>query len=903
MLFILLIFGLRREGVTKRKDEGARGRSNLRMKYKFPNHFPILAKKILRLKKNISPILLTLLLGLVTISATAQSWSQKFNLGVTYSSLNEQSRLASVFNLLASNNNKNVNNLRLQLTFGMHFSLSKTANGQVVLHYSGYGQHINGDIFFRSFKVDTLLLPKEISVEFLLLKDNHLISTLNREISTDKGEIILQLPENVSLSELSVDMQVKQMVCTQKAYARFLQTAGLINHYYGYDKIMQEMSRLLMETSEANHPPAASFFLNYVALSRLRNYVKQHNFTVRLHLGQYDPLNFDKTFKALLRRQIRMTTLSQQMLQLNSSPDFPDKEKFTHAYVALSLKAVSLSNEHQPYVATSFNEYARVFAGNNEAAFVRQAAAYYDQNSKPGQATVPQEIYKYFIDVASLKIRQQSFVSALNFLSDAVYFENHFPGVKRIAQFDKCLIGARDGLAASYLKVAAVAAERNDNQLVSKYIQKASQSLKTYNNLIKPPAITPCYSQYAGEMLQMAETSLKQGYFHKARALLDTAYLACNKLPGIDSLRTTVCEKLLKHRLDISRKLLEQNHIIAARDTLLQIAKDYPGLCPYNSKLTQNKDVTETATAIFQQTISEGARLHNQSRNVQAIAYLNSATELQRTFSLTGPPQLDTLIAETTVPYILSIMEKANLEIWKKHFQKADSIFRLAQSLSLRYRVSENNEIKNTLDALSVKIKMAGCQWKQEKIARLFTQINQEVKAYQMAAAKSYFLKAKKLYAGAGSCHWDRSQMNGAFNTYENLFRFADEYHRLTLQLFEKGFAAVLPDFVKLEQQYQSGHLEKFDLPFTGLYQFIQSQHSESLVIKTVHYFIRNKNFTEALRYLQLSENPAKAKTEQKQIAREFVKTGILPQDTLFEEPELAVFARTYRKDFTAKAK
>ncbi len=40
-----------------------------------------------------------------------------------------------------------------------------------------------------------------------------------------------------------------------------------------------------------------------------------------------------------------MTTLSQQILQTDLSPDFTDKEKFTHAYVALSIKAVSLSNE------------------------------------------------------------------------------------------------------------------------------------------------------------------------------------------------------------------------------------------------------------------------------------------------------------------------------------------------------------------------------------------------------------------------------------------------------------------------------------------------------------------------------------------------------------------------------
>lgn len=852
------------------------------------------------MKKTIFPILLTLLVGFVTISAMAQSWNQKFNPGITYSSLNEQSRLASVFNLLASNDNKNVNNLRLQLTFGMHFSLSKTADGQVILHYSGYGLHINGDVFFRNFKVDTLLLPEKLSVKFLLLKDNRLVSTLNREISTDKGQIILPFPENISLSKLSVGMQVKQMAYTQKAYTRFLQTAGLINNYYGYTKIMQEMPRLLMETSEASQPPAASFFLNYVALSRLKNYIQQHNFTARLHLGQYDPLSFDKTFKAIIRRQIRMKTLSQQQLQQDPPSGLEGKEIFTRGYVALSIKAVALSQEQQPYIATSFSEFARLFSNNNEAAFVRQAATYYDQNSKPGQATTPEEIYKYFIEAASLKIRQQSFVPALDFLSDAVYFENHFPGVKRTAQFNKGLIDARDGLAVSYLKVATVASEKNDNKLANKYIQKASQSLKAYNNRIKSPTSTPCYSQYAGKMLHMAEKAMAQDHFHRALSLLGTARAACSRLPAIDSLRLQVYGKLMEHRLSTSRHLLEQGDLAASRDTLLKITKDYPSL---SGKAGRDKDITNMAKAIFFQTIEKGTRLHTQNRNEQAIDFLSSATQLQHTFSLPASQQLDTLIAQTTVPYILSIADEANLEIWKKHFQKADSIYRLAQSLSLRYRVSENNEIKNAFNALSVKIKVAGCQWKQEEISRLFIQANRAVKAYQMAAAKSYFLKARQLYAHAGSCQPNKQQTDSTFGVYEKLFRFTDEYHRLTLQLFDKGFTAVLPGFVKLEKQYQAGHLEKFGLPFTGPYPFVRSQRSERLTMEAVHYFIQNKAFAEALRYLQLSGNIAKAKSQQKQIAMGLANKGIQPRSLFLTQPEWASFAKMYRKALAAKGK
>jgi len=854
------------------------------------------------LKKNIFPILLTLLFGFVTISATAQSRNQKFDFAITYSSLNKQGKLASVFNLLASNNNKNVNNLRIQLSFEMHFHFSKTANGQLILHHSGYGQQMTGNVLFRDFKVDSLLLPEKLAVELLFYNNNSLIDTLNRTISLAKGRVVLPFTGTIALSALSVKMKVNRVIYTSNNYHRFLQTAGLINHYYGYDKIMQEMPRLLMGTSGADQPPASHFFLNYVMLTRLENYVRRHNFTQRLHLSQKDPLGFNKTFKTIIRRQIRMETLSQQQLQ-QDSPSVKDKESFSRGYVALSIKALALSQEQQPYIATSFSEFAQLFPNNKEADFVRQIQTYYDQNKPSGQATVSQEIYKYFIDASSLKIHRQSFVRALYFLVNAAYFENHFPEVKRTTKFDSCLIYARDGLATSYLKVALMASENNDIQLSDRYKKKASRSLNTDHTTISSPKDTPCYPHYSREMLRMAEASLEQGYFHKALSFIHTAHLACHKLPGVDSLRATICEKLLSQRLAVSRKLLNQSNLIASRDTLLQVAKDYPGLCPSNIKLTQNKYVTETATAIFQQIVSAGAQLHVQNRNVQAITYLSSATHLQRIFSLPESPQLNTLIAETTIPYILSIANKANMEIWKKHFQKADSIYRLAQNLSRHYGLAKNKKIENRLDGLSVKIKVAGCQWKQEEISHLFTQTNRAVRAYRMAAAKSYFLKAKQFYAHADSCQEDKKQTDSAFLMYETLFRFTEDYHELTSQLFSKGFAAVLPGFVKLEQQYRVHHLKKFGLPFTGLYPFVQRQHSEQLTMEAVHYFIQNYEFSKALRYFQLSGNVAKAKSEQKQIALGLVSNNIQPRSLFLSQPAWAYFAKIYRKALSSKVR
>jgi len=66
--------------------------------------------------------------------------------------------------------------------------------------------------------------------------------------------------------------------------------------------------------------------------------------------------------------------------------------------------------------------------------------------------------------------------------------------------------------------------------------------------------------------------------------------------------------------------------------------------------------------------------------------------------------------------------------------------------------------------------------------------------------------------------------------------------------------------------------------------------------MEAVQYFIRQKEFNSALRYVQLSENPVKAKTEQKQIATGFAQNGLTPGSRLLQDPAFAYFAKVWRK-------
>ncbi len=810
--------------------------------------------------------------------------------------------MASVFNQIAVNNNKSVLSLKLNLSLKAVLSLQETKDGIPLLRYQVKLQKISGSTRFRSFSIDSLLVPEKVLAEIRVYKNNLLLDSLVQVISLNQQQILLPVSYKTPLNELYVTFFVRKIIYTGNNRLRFARTAAEINHYYGYYRIIKKLPNILHE-SAALHPPASQVFINYVALTRLVHYIHAHHFPQRLHLARKDPLHFRRNFAAVLRKQTRMKTLSEEILDGNKPTPFMDKVVFARTYAGLSMQAVALAKEQQPFTAASFQEYARIFPNNGEKDFITTLMHYYDRNDPPGRATVAQEIYKAFIDAASLYVRKQSYVTALDFLSNAAYLEHAFTEVKCVPGFDTLLVQARDGLGSSYLKVAVIAVRSGDDRLASGYLKRAAKSLKYHHETIPPPKTAVCYTNTAEGFTNFAASAAQNSHYRQALKLLSAANKACPQLPSSIALKETVCTKMLEKKMEIIRTLLQQNQTKNAYNILLNAETEIPAICGSPSDSIGKEQMKESAGKVFDQLLGKSRKLLTQGDIREVMAHLRKASLLQNRFLLRPSPLLDSLIGHAIEPYILSLTQDARLEIWKKHFQKADSIYRQAQDLSLLYRISNNNDIRSTLNALSDKIEIAGCQWKQEEISRLFTQANRSIKAYQIDAARSYFLKAKALHAGITSCHQNNKQLKSTFATYEELFRFADEYHRLTQQLFSKGFVAVLPGFVKLDKQYHDWHLKKFGLPFTGLYPFIKGQHSEKLIMEAVRYFIQKKEYDHALRYLQLSENPAKAKTEQKQIALGMAHTEFTPESRQLQTPAFACFAKTYRKARLAKRK
>ena len=854
------------------------------------------------MKKRIFPILLLLLFGLMTPFASAQSWNHSFSFQIDYAHLPQNSKLGTALNFVADNNGVSVYSLHLNLSYLAQLTLSDSKAGIPVLRYKVSLQKVSGSTRFHDFDIDTLLAPSGIEAVIRVYRHQKLLDSLNQFLTLNNGQVLLPVSGKTPLSSLYITFDIVRLIYTEADYQRFNRLSNEINHYYGYRQIMKDLPDILLKTNDI-HPDATVLFYNSVALTRLAGHIRTHHFATRLHLNKKDPMHFRRAFAAMLRKRTRMKTLLEEAVKSGKPVPAMERVTFAGLYASLSMKAINLSKQYQPYISGSFREYARIFPTSNEMNIVAQASRYYDRDENVAQATVSGEIYRDFVDAASLYAREKAYVASLDMLSNAACFEKNFAVVDRIPEFDSLLTAARDGLAASYLKVARIAFQHHNALLANQYLKKAFGSLQAHKKLVPAFSHPVCYRQFSKGMQQMALDEEENFRFKRAIYYLDKADWACRGNAETSLLRRDVCRKMFDKELQVLEGLMQDNSVRVVYDSLLVFSRMYPELCHDSLIVLHNARVQKLASDVFQLLLEQSKRFWEKEEVLETMQDLNFAGNLQRRFSLPPSQELDSLLKQTTVSYILTIADEASLEVWRKNFNKADSVYKVCLALGHRYKVEDNPAIQEKLRVLADKINVDGCRWHLEQAGILLKKAGSDIRNYRVDDAKSLYLKARQYYDQSLSCRKNATRTGSLLAAYKNFFQFAESYHKLTEQLFQSGFQAVLPRYARLDSLYHRQHLEQFGFPYNGVYDFVRKQHADRLTIAAVGYYLQHKSFETAFRFLQLLEHPELAKREQRSIAAGFAGQNRIPPQEILQNPAFATFAKAYTKALAEKKK
>ena len=833
-------------------------------------------------------IFLLLGLSLTALVTGAQTLTMHQQVRLVYGGEQASQNINSVLQILAVNNGLNIYQLSLDVACDFRQSLSAISSDSLKIQFHFLNKKLSGSTAFRDFYLDSLLMPDRLEINLSLGNGHQPVNVGDYWMLFDTGSIVIPKPFD---SYLIFDVKIKKLDYSAQRLKKILAVTSLMNHYYGYDKLLQNLDADISRRTGKLQPDVADVFASSQALIRLKGHEARYDLVSKLHLETKDPLGFTVLFNKTIRLLTRMQSLTAQILRSKQDADGKNRENFSRAFVDISIHALSMAQNYQPYIANSFNEFAAL-ADTNGFYQLGQIGKYFDGSMLKGQETVSELICKRFIDAAAIENKQDNFVNALLLLDNAKLISDSFH-VKLIEQWTCERQRAVEGMAVSYLKVAESALLHANDSIAESYVLKAKESMNVYGkNDVGDPL--PFFPEYGNQLFSLARVEIRQNRFDKAFYFLKQSSEA---MPGnlTDDFKNS-CNTVVLHHLKVFDGFMQEAKIYKAEIELQKcrtVLDAFPDFYANSDKIKQ--EVFKRADELYAGFLRAGDNSFKMKHVYAAAGFLFAADKLRKQFPGLPAEAWNEMANKSLVPYVLSVANKAQLEIWAQRPQNALKIYRRADSISNVFQIKDNQTVTNALEKLKDKIGKTTCINLQNQVEKLYRNAEIRLDAHQIPEAESLYQKAWKLTEnGAGKNCFSPRKVKNARDLYESVTSFSKQYHVFIQNLFDKGFSAVLPQYAALDQSYQKLQLGKMQYPYTDLFHFVENQHSATRAENVLHFFLEQKSYQKAFRYLRLLHRwniePKILNQYQKLIARGFAEKGIDISESKSDEPWLSDF-------------
>jgi hypothetical protein len=350
----------------------------------------------------------------------------------------------------------------------------------------------------------------EVPVELLLAGGVFALSEIN--ISID------------SLAKLRARIEIEKFIYTEEQWKVFQIKSRLINLYYAYNEILTGLIEKYRKEGIQRNQASSRVFLAWHEISRINKYISSHEFSKNLNLDKNDPLDFLSNFNKSVRLEKRANTLFDQVLNLKSKSSPLGKKNYCQGLTELSETYDKLSELHQPYIASGFNEVVRLFQDEQQFERIRQVADFYDVFTKIDSISTPQRIYDNYIKSAVNTNEVEKFVLTLDLLYNAALISNNFPEIKKSALQNQVYAKTLDGLMSAYLHVAIMAYTAGSFDMADLYYQKAMDIYRLHQVNLEGEALSPdSFLNYIELQVDLAYGFMSDKKFQEGLRLVDRA--------------------------------------------------------------------------------------------------------------------------------------------------------------------------------------------------------------------------------------------------------------------------------------------------------------------------------------------------------------------------------------------
>ena len=768
--------------------------------------------------------------------------------------VSKESNSKQILTDLALGNNKDTKATFIKIYYSLESKINIIANNNIELNLRFNKPNIIGDINYRNFKVDSLLIPDYVNIivrvnyrENSIYNRQHLVPIKGVKLILDSKAI-----SNES-KDYSLNIEVMSFEFSEADLDKFNQMLKLINHYYGYSSLLESLNKKSKTKSYQNRAEASEIFIQWHETSRASAQSKKLELNRLLNLKTFDPEKYVKKSKELERHNKRSTTLLNQTLETELNKGFiADKQKYIQKLISLSKIYYDDSKSHQPYIAGSYSDIILLSQKAGELETIAHISNYYDNYAYGNQKTIKTSLYEGFIADARYYLDKSKNNMALLQLKNAAFIQEYF-GLPKSELYSSTLAETLNGMIKSFLKVSNMAFKSNNFKMAEDYYLNAEKVFADNIELFRETDIkaTP-FSIYIGAQKDLAKIFIEDYKYQEAEILLEN----CEKIIREKNLADDIeINKLLNRAYNgvFSSKLSKAQGMasndLGAATTEIYMAKSY-----YDShnKLNNKKLLDDISYSIFLEYMQKGEILLDKGNHDEAMSKLLMAKQIQVDLLGYDVDRMDELLKISSVPIIMDMIEESSLHNWAKRSEDAVTVLEEAKEMQHIYHQEQNTDVNIAMSTLETKMNKRHCIDIEFEFKQNIKFIEKNIKSGNFGEANDTYSQSYDLIVNNKECNFDIQNLDELKANYIEVFDFYNDYLRMKDKLFGEGYDEMISSYLELRIYYLEKDIDKYNFYLPSLNEFVKQQNQSKLTENSVKYFINKQQYQLAFEYLQI---------------------------------------------------
>jgi len=783
---------------------------------------------------------------------------QPIELAIKEDDYSNASNEIQIFSSLAINNIKNIDQVKIYLKGELLVNIQRDKENHLFAYIKMINHSLSGEIYFRDFLIDTLLMPLAIEGTLRIWNNFMPLIEMPIEVLLSGGVLDLEIIEKkiMSFEELSLDVTIERFLYSDQQLIDYMKKASIINSYYSYNEVLEILLTKFQKQQINRSNPSSSRFIAWHQINRINSYIDSHNFTLELQLEKNDPQNFQEKRIKSLRLEKRTSTLFTKELRTGRKGKLLDRNDYCKSYVDISKNYIDLAKKYPPNMVSAFNELVNIYPVEADLVKMIGVAKFYDVFKISGNPSTTELIYNYFIEYAEIALKHQEYLNALSLLRNANEVESFFNGIEKSEKFTEVYINSLDGLMSSFLKVSVMAYRARNFKIAKKYYQSAQQIYNEHITVLgNEISVKYSFSEFVEKQVELAEILMDDNYYEEAIELLDQAK-GISELNSLELDRLDFESNYKKGYSKLYELLVDSVEYYIERDnnknslSSLLYSDEFEN--SHSEYLSRDERITSYALILFNNYYKRGLDKLGGSHPENAIDYLKEAKKIDAMFLQQNNINIDSLISQAVVPIIMQIIRKAEFEVWAKRLEKAHHLREEAVDIQLKYYIVDNKEVNDALNDLDNKIKNRICVDIQYKINKACRNSVNRINSEKFEEAKKELNTAESLLDNYPDCRVNKVKLDSLLLFYQPLFRFIRNYDTLISDMQTVSFSNLVGSYSGLLKEYKDHELNDYVDELLSLLELLEDNGNIRLYIEAINYYNENKEYTISFMYLNL---------------------------------------------------